>query len=704
MSQIFVVPNNALINGNISRFFKVVISLQLSLWGIIALDIMSLQIPIIRQLIGLIYLIILPGTLILRILKLNNLDIIETILYTVGLSISILMFTGFCMNILYPILGIHNPISLFPLVSTISMITLILCILLYITHDNSPSSKFIDIKSIFSSSSLLYLIPFLSIIGTYLVNFYQSHIVLYILLIILSLMPVSTIIFNIPSESLYPTTIFIIAISLLYHWSLIGMHLSGGDIHYEYYYSNLVYLNNYWNSDIGNSINAMLSIVMLAPIISIICDMSLVWVFKIVFPLFYALVPLGLYQVFQKQIDKKSAFLSAFFFMAVFPFFSEMLQLARQQIAELFLVLLILLISDKNMNSSKRAILSILFAISLAVSHYGLSYFYLFLLIVSIVVLFLKGDYSKEKINVTHTFLLVYLVFILAWYIYLSSSSAVITLINVIEHIIQNLASSLLNSETSQGLAMIINGYSPLHEVTKYFYLVSQLFIFIGVIGLMFIPNEHKFGREYGTFSIVSLIICLSGIVIPNFASALNTTRLFHITLFFLAPFSVTGVQLFFNILYKTKPTYNILAKKMFSIYLMFFLLLTSGFFYELAGDMPVSIALNDTFDATRYNDMEVYNAKWVSNSLNESKIYADPYGKYLLEEFLPTNKVELFAEGEMNGFLYLREINLKTGTIPCIKREKSVSRINYQSLDKSTFYVDANKVYSNGGSDLLLN
>lgn len=701
MSQLLLTPGYLRTNSGISKFFKLVIALHLGLWGVIGLNLMGLQIPFIRQFVSLIYLILLPGILILKILRLNNLNNIETILYSVGLSISILMFTGFFLNLFSPILGISKPISLFPLMFTMNIIILILCILCYIQSYDSSNLRFFDIKPDFSLSSLsLYLIPFLSIIGTYLVNFHQNSILLYLLLIILSLIPISAIFFNIPSENSYPTTIFIIALSLLYHWSLIGMYLSGGDSHYEYHYSNLVYLNSYWNSTISNSINSMLSIVILAPMISIISDMNLIWVFKIVFPLLYALVPLGLYDVFQKQIDKKSAFLSTFFFMAVFPFFSEMLQLARQQIAELFFILLIILMLDKNMNHPKRALLSILFALSLGVSHYGLSYFYLCLLIVSMIILSL-GYHNKGKINITYTFLLTYLVFILAWYIYLSSSSAIITIVHVMEHITQNLMSSFLNPETSQGLAMITNDYSQLHEITKYFYLISQLFIFIGVISILFIPSKLRFKREYHVFSVVCLIICLAGIAIPNFASAMNTTRLFHINLFFLAPFAVTGIQTTLDFFSKISTAYNVSAKKVFSIYLMFFLLLTSGFFYELAGDSPVSIALNNTFDATRYNDKEVHNAKWISNNINDSKIYADPYGKYLLDEFPPNNKIDLFSEDTTDGFLYLREFNLKNETIFCFKKEKTLSKIDYISL-KSDFYIYANKIYSNGGSDLL--
>lgn len=95
-------------------------------------------------------------------------------------------------------------------------------------------------------------------------------------------------------KNLYPLAVFVIAISLLYHNSLISMYIWGWDTHHEYYLSNLVIANPLWVSTIPYAVNAMLSIVMFAPIVSSICNMSLTWVFKIIYPLLFSLVPLGL--------------------------------------------------------------------------------------------------------------------------------------------------------------------------------------------------------------------------------------------------------------------------------------------------------------------------------------------------------------------------------------------------------------------------
>lgn len=716
----------------IRKFLGLILAVQLIMFGTIGLDCIGLKIPILRQLVGFIYLTFIPGTLLLRILRLHKLSMIETLLYSVGLSIATLMFTGLLMNTGYPIFGISRPISTMPLIITISVVVLILCVLSYIRDKDFSNPSFIDInKDILSPSVLvLILLPFLSIFGTYLVNFHDNHILLFVLLVILSIIPVFVIFLNRVKKRLYPLIIFVVAISLLYHWSLISTHLTGADIHYEYYFANLVNINSIWSPTISNNLNAMLSIVMLAPIYSNILNMDIAWVFKIVYPLLYALVPLGLYHVFEKQTNKRAAFLSVLYFMFVFPFFSELLQLARQEIAELFFILLILLMVDKNMTKTKRSFLSIAFGISLVVSHYGLSYIYMFCLIAAWLILILaenpamqrlmrnfcskfgrKGEKPvgnplslKEEKTISSTFVLLFIVFTLTWYMYVSSSSPFNTIVHIGDHIASNIFTELLNFEAAQGTVMILHDFSPLHEITKYLYIISQLLIVIGFFTIILKPRQTGFTREHRAFSIANFSLCLFSLFLPYFSSALNTTRLFHITLFFLAPLCVEGAVSFFGPLNKVigKKKQQIdkeVSLKMFSVFLMIFLLFTSGLVYELGGEKSISIALNSTFDFPRYNDKEAYGAKWIANTNDNARVYADAYGIWFLSELMPMAKTGVLTDTVRGGYLYLREINVKTNQITCIKREGTLSSKSYQDL--SDFTLQANKIYSNGGSQV---
>lgn len=98
------------------------------------------------------------------------------------------MFTGFFLNITYPLFGIYRPISLWPLVTNISALVAILSILAWTRDQNFTAATSINHHEILSPQVLgLSLLPFGAIFGTYLMNFYGTNILLMILLPIAAL-------------------------------------------------------------------------------------------------------------------------------------------------------------------------------------------------------------------------------------------------------------------------------------------------------------------------------------------------------------------------------------------------------------------------------------------------------------------------------------------------------------------------------------
>ena len=721
----------------IKKFLKVVLAIQLAMWGVIGLDAIGIQIPIIRQLITFIYLTFIPGIIILRILKLHKLGNIETLLYTVGLSIATLMFTGLFMNTVYPLFGISGPISMVPLIITISVVVWVLCVLSYVRDKDFSDPSFIDVKDVLSPPALfLCLIPFLAVFGTYLVNFYHSNILLLFLIVIIALIAVLIGFDKFIPKNLYPVAVFVIAISLLYHASLISMYLWGWDIQLEYYLCNLVNMNGIWDSTIPISYNAMLSIVMVAPIYSIISNMSLTWVFKIIYPFLFSLVPLGLYRVFQKQTGDKIAFLSCFFFISVSAFYGSMPQLARQEIAELFLVLLILLLIDKNMNKTKRSFLFIVFGISLAVSHYGLSYIYMFCLISAWLILVLMDSpaiqrlrdnfhskfsrksekpagnpvHSKVDRTISSTFVLLFITFTLTWYMYVSSSSAFDTIVYIGDHIASSIYADFLNPEATEGLRMMLAQPQPglLHEVYRIINYLNQLFIIIGGIVLLLKHREMKFEREYGAFSVVNLAVCFGGVTLPFFASSLAMARVYHITLFFLAPFCVIGGISVFRALSKivrvawTNGSVRISLKAL-SVYFVIFMLYQTGFVYGVAEGHFCSISLNSTMDYPRFNDQEVLGAEWLYGVKSNNPIYADEYRRLLVGSFEWGQVRTLTFDVDQiqdDSYIYFGSLSIEKKEIMVVD-VKSARRITREYINSSQIVDDRNKIYNNGGAQV---
>lgn len=695
------------------KFFIVVSMVQLATWGTIVLDHIGLQTPILRPLIAFIYLIFVPGITILRCLKLHNLGNIETLLYTVGLSITTLMFIGFFINSVYPLFNISKPLSLAPLIITITIVQLILIILCYMIDKNFSNPSFIDFKDILSPTFLiLILIPFLVVFGTFLVNFYtDSTLLMYLLLLISTLVILVGFDYLIPSKY-YSFTIFLIALSLLFHTSLITMYISGWDIQKEFYSSNFIIENSLWDSTNISPVNSTLSIVMLAPIFSIISGMSQIWVFKIIYPLLFSLVPLGLYQVYQKQTNDNIAFLACFFFVSLFTFYTEMLSVARQEIAELFLVLLMLLIVDTKIDRMKYSMLSIAFIFSLCVSHYALSFIFLFLL--SITFLLRYFNVLPERKNMTSitgaTFVLLSFVIILSWYAYIGNSytfnTFVLTLRNIVINSIIELFSSTSSTDT-QGLYLLTSKTgSLLHEITKYLHIISQVFITIGIISLLLKQSKTKmkFKKEYIIFSELSYILLLAGIVLPFLASSINTTRLYQISLIFLAPFFVIGGLVFFDLVNSSIKVFRISRGlvnpfKLLSVFLSIYLLFNSGWVYELANDDCRSIALNITADGPHYNDREVMSAKWLNNVKVNDVVFADEYRFLLLMGLLRTLEYNSFSDGSIikNSYLYIGTFNIMNDKVVIHHAEGEIHTRKSDSLER--FIFNRNKVYDNGDS-----
>ena len=191
----------------IKKFFITVFTFQLLLWGSIGLDSINFRIPLLRQFVCFIYVTFVPGILFIRVFRLHKLGSVKNLLYSIGLSLSFLMFIGFFMNVLYPLIGISKPISVIPLTLTVSFIVLLLCYLCYLIDRNFSDPSYLNISEVLSPPSLfLYLIPMLTVIGTYLINFYNNNFLLMIVIFLISLFLIF--VFFISSNQIIPSSYF----------------------------------------------------------------------------------------------------------------------------------------------------------------------------------------------------------------------------------------------------------------------------------------------------------------------------------------------------------------------------------------------------------------------------------------------------------------------------------------------------------------
>jgi len=730
----------------IQKFLRVVLAIQLAMWGVIGLDVVGLRIPIIRPLIGFIYLTFVPGILILRILRLHKLGSIETLLYPVGLSIATLMFTGFFMNMVYPSFGISGPISFVPLIITISVVVLILCTLSYIRDKDFSDPSFIDIEDVLSPPVLfLCLIPFMAVLGTYLVNFHHNNILLMLMIVVIALIVLLIAFDKFIPKNLYPLAIWVMAIALVWHYTLITNYAGVHDG--EFYNAKLVIENHFWEWSGYSTYNSILSVTILPPIIHFLGNISLTWLYKIIFPLFLSLLPLGVYVISKKHLDDKKSFLAAFLFL-IFPSFYSMLpNLTKQLMAEFFLVLLFMSILNNDITKMKKSILLIIFAVSLIVSHYGTSYLVMFSLIFVLFFLYLinnqtirelwkkvysiskgkewiLGDSNVENKAIHLNYVLLFTAFTLAWYIYISSSSAFNAFMHVGNNIVNSIFTEFLSPESSRGMYMLAKEVSGLRIISKYLMLSIPFLSIIGLFKEVLSYKKSKFEVTYIGFSIYYLILLIASVVIAHFA-IMSPDRLNILALVLLAPLSIIGGLTILGLIkrvLKLKEDNKFL--KILFVYCIIFMLFSTQFIYVLAGDHPTSISIGQGY-VNEYGNRED-KAKFYSNLIMEYDISSLRWlSKYECEDkklYFTGGYTHIGSVIRSSGYFPIdnvKKIDNRTASIPndqyiLLIYANVVEKIGYGTIpgvvlfeyfnmtDVYSLLKDKDKIYTNGGSEIL--
>ena len=721
---------------DIKNLFNFIIIIQILLWITAGLTSIGIHIPIISETVAFISLIFINGVLILRILRIHALGNIESILYSIGLSVAVVMFLGMIIDLLYPFLGIKYPITVIPLLITFTVFTLFLCIVTFYRDEEFNNPDYIDLTGLTNPMIFLSLIPFLAIFGTCAINNYQNNIILILMFVLIAIIPIMVVYDKFIPKELYPMTIFSLSISLLFSTSLITNYITGWDINLEYYFSNLVVTNSYWNASLPEILNSMLSLVIFVPIFSKISGLNVVGIFKIIYPIIFAFVPLGLYTVYKKQTNNKIAFIGCFLFISVFMFFVSMPYLARQEIGELFVVLMVMLMVEKNLSNKHISILTLFFIPAILVSHYSLDYIYIFLLLCTYLIISIRnlnltskfgilerweiikfffakrdsqGDDSQgEFLKIDYRVQIVLIIsFTLIYYIFVSSSALFNLTVFTLNNLITIGYQYIFNPSSLAAVGIVTSEKTFLRTIALVIHLAIEFLIGIGILLFMYRRLDVKLNENYGIFSVMSFLMLFLVLFVPFLAGALNPERFYQIALIFLSVFFVLGWIGFFKIFnrilkfkWKKKKVYDN-SLKLVAIFLAVSLMFNSGVAYEVFKDKPTSISLHGSMDGPKFNDMEVIGAQWLSTYKINATVYADNYRHLLLNGFdIGVN--EIFTNNtqfKMPFYMFLGTYNIKTNHYVVLAKGSGVAI--YFDYDDTLL---RNRTYDNGAVQVFVN
>lgn len=331
-----------------------------------------------QNILGFPVIVLLPGSLLYLLLRIRLKDFWQAFIFQIALGVFLLMLLGLFINSTLPQFGITRPLGEWPLLLSFDLAAASLIGLFAWT------GKFAKLvirlpKADFWGTALALTGPFLiflSIIGAIqLNNGYDSYPTLVMLITCIGflaiLIPASR---RIP-QSLLLWCLYCVALALLLMTSLRGWYTTGHDIQREYHVFELTKVNGSWAIDrFRDAYNACISITILPTIFANLLKITDPFIYKTLFQIIFALVPVTVYLIARRFVDPAISVLTFIYFVSFPTFFGDMPFLNRQEIAFLFLSLMILLVFESKIASGKKKFIFLLFAVGLILSHYSTTY------------------------------------------------------------------------------------------------------------------------------------------------------------------------------------------------------------------------------------------------------------------------------------------------------------------------------------------
>jgi uncharacterized membrane protein len=324
------------------------------------------------------YLCFIPGLFIQRLLKLRGISFFDSVMYIVGFSISFLLLVGISTNLLVLLPGMSHPLNA---INSLTFFDIYIALLMPISYYLGDKDVIdITLPKVTFIQLCFYIMPcffpILSSVGAELLNRTGVNTLVMVLLFSIAFY---TFILSIFMKKLgdfhleFP--IYLIAVSLLFMFSLRSQYIIGWDIYQEYKVFQLTESQQLWSmASYPDPYNACLSITILPTLYQYFAKISAPYVFKILFQAMFAFAPVAIYSLAKRFADRLTAFLATFLFMTTLDFFRELPALNRQEIAYIFFGLMLLMMFDKQITPLQKKILFILLSFSTVMAHYSTTY------------------------------------------------------------------------------------------------------------------------------------------------------------------------------------------------------------------------------------------------------------------------------------------------------------------------------------------
>lgn len=335
-------------------------------------------------------LLVLPGVILLRALRITGSAIAANPVYVPCASLVVLIGSGLAVDLVGPRLGVAEPLRAPSLLAGLE----IACAALLACSRKAGDETRIPWAEIPRPGRLTWplLLPVFGAAGALRLNAgHGNHVAALAILFVTVALPIVFLVASALDDALLAIVVYAASLSMLWSFSLRGDLVYGFDIANEYYALQQTVTAGIWHVyHPGDAYGAMLSLTVLPTELHALTGMPALLIFKIVYPMIGALFPVAVFSIARRYLAGRWALLAAAFVVMQQTFYQEYPALARQEIATALFAALLAALLEMTTTATRRrqwAFVALLSA-AMVTSHYSTDYLTIILLAVAMVVQF----------------------------------------------------------------------------------------------------------------------------------------------------------------------------------------------------------------------------------------------------------------------------------------------------------------------------
>jgi uncharacterized membrane protein len=355
-----------------------VVPVRRPLWSYVAaLALIAILVPINRFWVAQVFLVplllIIPGVILLRALRIPGRVVSSFPVYIPCASIVMLFVSGLAVDIVAPLAGVAAPLRTGPLLVGLG----ITCLALLAASINAPPDVAIPWRALSRPAHLAWplILPLIAAAGALRLNSGHGDGVAVIALSACIALLTATVVFcRRLDKTLLAVILYAAGLSILWSHSLRSDLVNGFDIATEYHDLHQTVLTGIWHfAHPGDAYGAMLSVTVMPAELHALSGVPDLLVLKIVYPAIFAMLPVAIFGLASAVLSRRWAFVGAAFIMGQSAFV-EIAGVARQEIALVLFVSVIAAMLDGRIRRRSQWTLLVLLGLSMVLSHYSTTY------------------------------------------------------------------------------------------------------------------------------------------------------------------------------------------------------------------------------------------------------------------------------------------------------------------------------------------